>query len=64
MKMQTLDELEHSVGGRPKFKLRRKKVRVSFYLGLEEAENLKEYADNHDKSTSQIVRESLKTLLV
>jgi hypothetical protein len=63
MKMQTLSELEHSIGGRPKMKLRRKKVRLSFYLGVLEAENLKEYADNHDKSTSQIIRELLIPLL-
>lgn len=33
MTMQTLSELEHSIGGRPKMKLRKKKVRLSFYLG-------------------------------
>jgi hypothetical protein len=63
MTMQTLSELEHSIGGRPKMKLRRKKVRLSFYLGVKENENLKKYADNNDKSISQIVRESLKPLL-
>ena len=63
MKMQTLSELEHSIGGRPKMKLCRKKVRLSFYLGVRENENLKKYADSHDKSISQVVRESLKPLL-
>jgi hypothetical protein len=61
--MQTLSELEDSIGGRPKMKLRRKKIRLSFYLGVKENEHLKKYADNHDKSISQIVRESLKLLL-
>lgn len=63
MKMQTLSELEHSIDGRPRMKLRRKKVRLSFYLGVRENEHLKKYADNHDKSNSQVVRESLKPLL-
>lgn len=63
MKMQTLSELEHSIGGRLKMKLRRKRVRLSFYLGVKENETLKKYADNCDKSISQIVRESLKPLL-
>jgi hypothetical protein len=63
MKMQTLSELEHSIGCRPKMKLRRKNVRLSFYHGVKEAENLKKYADNNDKSNSQIVRESLMLLL-
>jgi len=63
MKMQTLSELEHSIGGRPKMKLRRKKVRLSFYLGVKENEKLKKYADSHEKSISQVVRESLKVLL-
>lgn len=61
--MQTLSELEHSIGGRPKMKLRRKKVTLSFYLGVKENEHLKKYADKNDKSISQIVRESLKQLL-
>ncbi len=42
MTMQTLEELQHSIGGRPKFKLRRKKVRLSFYLDIREAQRLKD----------------------
>jgi len=63
MKMQTLAELEQSIGGRPKMKLRKKKVRLSFYLDLRESQLLKNLADEKDKTTSQIVRESLKSLL-
>ena len=63
MTMQTLEELEHSIGGRPKMKLRRKKVRLSFYLDIRETERLKEHAEVNGKTLSQVVRESLKPLL-
>jgi RNA-splicing ligase RtcB len=63
MKMQTLKELQHSIGGRPKFKLQRKKVRLSFYLDIREAQKLKNYAEANDKSLSQVVRESLKEVI-
>ena len=63
MQLQTLKELEHSIGGRPKFQLRRKKVRLSFYLGLRECEYLKAYATAHELSISEIVRGQLKPLL-
>ena len=61
--MQTLSELEHSIGGRPKMKLRRKKVRLSFYLGVKEAKRLRVYADKKDKSISDVVRVQLQPLL-
>ena len=63
MTMQTLEELQNSIGGRPKFKLRRKKVRLSFYLDIREAEFLKAYAEANDKTISKVVRELLKPLL-
>lgn len=63
MKMQTLAELELSIGGRPKKALRKKKIRLSFYLDLKEAQLLNEYAETHDKTISKVVRESLKALL-
>lgn len=63
MRLQTLKELEDSIGGRPKFQLRQKKVRLSFYLGLRECEYLKAYADTHELSISEIVRGQLKPLL-
>ena len=63
MTMQTIEELDHSIGGRPKMKLRRKKVRLSFYLDIRETERLKEYAEVNDKTLSQVVRESLKAVI-
>jgi len=63
MKMQTLSELEHAIGGRPKRILRKKKIRLSFYLDLKEAEQLKVFADDHDKTISKVVRESLKAVI-
>jgi len=63
MTMQTLEELQHSIGGRPKMKLRRKKVRLSFYLDIRETERLKEHAEVNDKTLSQVVRESLKVVI-
>jgi hypothetical protein len=63
MKIQTLSQLEHAIGGRPKMKLRRKKVRLSFYLNIKEAELLKIHAETNDKTVSQVVRELLKPLV-
>jgi hypothetical protein len=61
--MQTLEELQHSIGGRPKFKLRRKKVRLSFYLDIRETELLKAHAEANDKTISKVVRESLQIVI-
>ena len=44
-------------------KLRRKNVRLSFYLDIRETERLKEYAEVNDKTLSQVVRESLKAVI-
>lgn len=63
MKIQTLSQLEHALGGRPKMKLRRKKIRLSFYLNIKEAELLKVHAETNDKTVSQVVRELLKPLV-
>jgi hypothetical protein len=63
MTMQTLEELQNSIGGRPKIKLRRKKVRLSFYLDIREAELLKTHAEANDKTISKVIRELLKPLL-
>ena len=60
MTIQTLEELQRSIGGRPKFKLQRKKVRLSFYLDIREAQKLKECAEASGKTVSQAVRDSLK----
>ena len=56
MTMQTLEELQHSISGRPKFKLQRKKVRLCFYLDIKEAQRLKNHAEANDKTLSQVVR--------
>jgi hypothetical protein len=63
MKIQTLTDLDNALGGRSKFKLRKKMVRLSFYLGIRETEHLKAYADNHETSISELVRDKLKPLL-
>lgn len=63
MKMQTLEALDKAVGGRSKMRLRRKMVRLSFYLGVRETENLKAYVDSHEVSISELVRARLKPLL-
>jgi len=61
MTIQTLSQLEHAIGGRPK--LRRKKIRLSFYLSPNEAKQLKVYADSQDKTVSELVRGLLKQVL-
>jgi hypothetical protein len=63
MKMQTLAELELSIGGRPKKALRKKKIRLSFYLDLKEAQLLNEYAETHDKTISKVIREMLQAVI-
>ncbi|MDG1732373.1 MAG: hypothetical protein P8M49_10680 [Thalassotalea sp.] len=63
MKMQTLSELEYAIGGRPKMKLRQKKIRLSFYLNIKEAALLKKHAEINDVTVSQIVRELLKPMV-
>jgi len=61
MKIQTLKEIEHAIGGRKK--MGNRKVRLTFYLNSSEARLIKDYASKHDKSISQIVRSSLKRLI-
>jgi hypothetical protein len=63
MTMPTLAELGQSIGGRPKKALRKKKVRLSFYLDLKEAQLLNEYAATHDKTISKVVREMLQAVI-
>ena len=61
MKIQTLKEIEHTLGGRDKTNNR--KVRLTFYLNPSEARELKQYSLRHDISISEIVRQSLKFLI-
>ncbi|WP_182218780.1 hypothetical protein, partial [Colwellia sp. BRX8-3] len=58
MKIQTLKEIEHSIGDRAKSDNR--KVRLTFYLNPSEARFLKDYASNNDQSISEVVRRLLK----
>jgi len=59
--MQTLQELEAAIGGRPS--LPSKKCRMSFYLNVDGAEKLKAYAIENETTVSTIVRELLKPLV-
>ncbi|MGL1958757.1 MAG: hypothetical protein OCD00_15755 [Colwellia sp.] len=61
--MQTLKGLDNAIGGRSKMVLRKRKERLSFYLGVKEAAQLKAYAESHELSISEIVRDKLKSLL-
>lgn len=56
MKLQTLEEVEKSVGGRPPRKKGHKSERLTFYLPLKEAEQLREIAESTDQTVSQILR--------
>lgn len=54
MKLPTLAELEHSIGGRPRAE--ETMVRVSFYLSPAEANALKQRAKAQSRPISQMVR--------
>lgn len=62
MQLPTLDDLEHSIGGRPRAE--ETMIRMSFYLSPAEAEALKRIAKAQSRPISQmvrlIVRDSLK----
>ncbi len=60
MKVQTLAEIEHSIGGRPKSQ--HKKVRMTYYLDRADFKRLKAHSVFVDKPISVIVRDLLKTL--
>jgi hypothetical protein len=59
--MQTLQELEAAIGGRPT--LPNKKCRMSFYLNANDSIKLKLYAIETETTVSTIVRELLKPLV-
>jgi hypothetical protein len=61
MKLQSLKGLEKSIGGRPKSG--NTKVRLSFYMSIDESEKLKIYADKNDYSVSAMVREIVNRLI-
>ncbi len=55
MKLQTLKDVERSIGGRPK--LESTKVRLTFYLSKKEACQLKLIANREGISVSRIMRD-------
>lgn len=61
MKLQTLDEVETSIGGRPK--LIDKAARMTFYVSDMEAKQLKKIAVESDRTVSQIIRMLVKGYL-
>lgn len=54
MPLQTLDEIEQSIGGRPRKS--QPKVRLSVYLLPSEARQLQNESDHQGVSMSQIIR--------
>lgn len=52
--MQTIKEIENSIGGRPEVK--KKKVRISVYLSKEEHTKLKSLCEQYSFSMSHFVR--------
>lgn len=64
MKLQTLEGVGKTMGGRPKMKLHKKKVRLSFYLDIGEVQQLKNHAEANDKTMSQVVRDALKVMIL
>jgi len=54
MKLQSLSDLEKSIGGRPKSD--KKKVRMTFYLSEDEAQLLRAKATEKSLGMSQLVR--------
>lgn len=60
MKLQSLSEIENSIGGRPK---QYKKVRMTFYLSEDEAKRLKIQTRDDDKTVSQVMRALVRKCL-
>lgn len=58
MKLQTLEEIEHSIGGRPRSKSA--KVRIDFYVNEEDATKLKQQAVTKGLALSQLVRSVIR----
>ncbi len=62
MPLQTLNEIEQSIGGRPrKFQ---PKVRLSVYLSPSEARQLQTESDHQGVSMSQIIRSLIRQNVV
>lgn len=54
MKLQTMEEIEHAIGGRPR--LQNSKVRIDFYVLQDDALKLKQIASSKGLALSQLVR--------
>jgi hypothetical protein len=61
MKLQTLESLKQSIGGRPKALAT--KQRHTFYLNHKESELLKAYARDKDITVSGLVRNLIKKVV-
>lgn len=61
MTLQTLADLEHSIGGRPKHSATM--VRMTFYLPDKEAAKLKQLASDRGQNISELVRQRVWPLL-
>ncbi len=61
MKLQTLESLENSIGGRPKALA--PKRRHTFYLNQKESELLKAYVRDKDITVSELVRNLIKQIV-
>ncbi|HEY9029761.1 MAG TPA: ribbon-helix-helix domain-containing protein [Kangiella sp.] len=61
MKIQSLDELEHSIGGRPRTD--NKKTRIVFYIDKKDHALLREYAQEFDIPISEIARNAVKAII-
>lgn len=61
MNIQSLDELENAIGGRPA--IESKKKRVAFYLTQDDHQKLKQLSKTLDMPVSEIVRNGIKDIL-
>jgi len=61
MKLQTLESLESSIGGRPK--TLNPKQRHTFYLNQKESELLTVYVSDNDTTVSGLVRKLIKQIV-
>lgn len=58
MSLQTLSDIEHSIGGRPK--KAQQKVRLSVYLSPLEAKQFKIKSEQQGISVSQMIRDLIR----
>jgi len=61
MKLETFNDIEKSMGGRPKSL--NPKIRLSFYLSQEETIQLKGYTVGNDLTISELIRNLVRSLI-